>query len=481
MFGLEERATSDATALIVGQGEVLTYQALVRSISESGSLFEYPEKALVAIFGDRNVDSVIAYLASLSRGHACGFFGDVSAVTESALVRNYEPESVVRPHRSSETCPLCAGDYRAVGALPGGSVVHSRQRASHGRICADLALLLTTSGSTGSPKVIRLSQANLEANAAAIVAAQHVRARDRAITSLPLSHGYGLAVLNSSLAAAASVVVTADRVLSARFWQSVARDDVTTFAGVPAVYEVLARRGFNPAEYPALTTMMQSGGRLADGLIWRYAELMEQKGGQFWVMYGQTEACARITCLPPADCKKRLGSVGRVIPGGTLTIENGEASPLPERCTGSIVYSGPSVMLGYAQSRDDLASGDVMGGRLLTGDVGYLQDGYLYLTGRTKRIVKVLGYRIELDQVEKEFAELGPAAVIRGAGENIVVFVETRRAEHENMCEQIVRRLGLPPGILALVQVGAIPRTRVGKPDYSALARVPRSGKPGWE
>jgi acyl-CoA synthetase (AMP-forming)/AMP-acid ligase II len=461
----------DAVALITAAGQPLTYRGLRRMIAESSRLFECPDKALVAIFSDRDTDSVTAYLAAMSIGHACGFFGTVPDPAQAALVAAYQPEFVVR----AGTWPGTADGYAPAGALPDGTVVYRRTRASAGPIFADLALLLATSGSLGSPKVVRLSRSNLDANAASIATALGIGPAERAITSLPLSHSYGLSVLNSHLYAGASVVVCADRALSRRFWQSVAGNAVTSFAGVPAAYELLRASGFDPGRYPSLATMTQAGGRLAPDLVRHYAELMERKGGSFWVMYGQTEATARIACLPPGNHATRADSAGRVIPGGQLRVEDADGRTLPDGQAGEVVYSGPNVMLGYARSRADLGAGDERGGRLATGDLGYLRDGYLYLTGRTQRVTKILGYRVELDQVEAAFSAAGTARAVTGGDENIVVFVERPCDEHEAIRRRLARQLGFPPDALTVRPVGAIPVTGTGKVDYGMLTRLART------
>ncbi|MGH3201153.1 MAG: AMP-binding protein [Streptosporangiaceae bacterium] len=475
ILSLHERAHGDRPALVADAEGRLTYRDLRRVVSQSRPLFEGRDKALVAVFCDRDLDSVTAYLASLAQGHACGFFGDVAEPVQTSLVATYQPEFVVHSPRTVAPGWLGPDDYHPCGFLPGGAVVHRRKGASEGTIFGDLALLLATSGSTDNPKVVRISQANLEANAVSIVAALGIDAAERAITSLPLSHCYGLSVLNSHLVAGASIAVCADRVLSTRFWRTVAGNAVTSFAGVPAVYELLRARRFDPALYPSLTTLTQAGGQLSGDHIGHYADLMERQGGFFWVMYGQTEATARITCLPAVNWRSRPGSVGRVIPGGRLGIEDPDGVPLPDGQQGAIVYYGPNVMLGYAQSRADLAQGDLLGGRLVTGDLGYLLDGYLYLTGRAKRIVKILGYRVELDQVEMAFAAAGPARAVRGDGENIVVFVEGPGDQYEAVRRQLCGQLGLPPGVLTVRPVEAIPVTRTGKADYGALTRLAAS------
>jgi acyl-CoA synthetase (AMP-forming)/AMP-acid ligase II len=468
-FYLPTRTRRDATALVLPGGRAVTYRDLPRMLGEPRRLLESGTKALVAIFADRDPDSVAAYLACLSLGHACGFFGPLPHQAQDRLVRGYQPEFVVHAPGGSTEPPSWLAAYEQAGLLPGGAVVSRRQAPSDGAVAADLALLLATSGSTGRPTVARLSWSNLESNAAAIVEALEISPADRAVTSLPLSHCYGLSVLNSHLRAGASVVISADPVLSTRFWQLVSSQSVTSFAGVPVIYQTLHGRRFDPSAFPALTTLTHSGGPLVPDLARYFGDRMESKGGQFWLMYGQTEATARITCLPPSELRQQSGSVGRVIPGGRLWIEDADGAVLPDGEPGAVRYCGPGVMLGYADSRADLGRGDVLRGRLATGDLGYLRDGFLYLTGRVKRIVKVLGFRVGLDEIEAEFGAVGAAAAVRGQGETIVVFTAGRHPGHDAVLAGLLRRLGLPPGVLTLRPVGDIPATRSGKPDYEAL------------
>jgi acyl-CoA synthetase (AMP-forming)/AMP-acid ligase II len=471
MLPLSLQTGSDATALVLPSGRPVSYRDLPRMLGEPQRLLESNAKALVCVFADRDPGSVAAYLASLSLGHACGFFGPLPPQAQNRLVRSYQPEFVVHPPESAEPPSWLVG-YCTTGALPGGAVVSRRLAPCDGALAADLALLLATSGSTGSPTVVRLSWENIQTNAAAIAQALGIGPAARAITSLPLSHCYGLSVLNSHLRAGASVVISSDPVLSARFWRLVSGQAVTSFAGVPVIYQTLHGRCLDLAAFPSLTTLTHSGGPLAPDLASYFGDLMESKGGQFWMMYGQTEATARITCLPPAEFRQRPGSVGRVIPGGRLWIEDATGAVLRDGETGAVLYSGTGVMMGYAACRADLGQGDVMGGRLVTGDLGYLEDGCLYLTGRAKRIVKALGFRIELDRIEAEFGAVAPAAAVRGQGETIVVFTAGHHPGHDAVLAALLGRLGLPPGVLTVRQIEEIPATRSGKPDYEALRRL---------
>jgi acyl-CoA synthetase (AMP-forming)/AMP-acid ligase II len=303
--------------------------------------------------------------------------------------------------------------YRTV-RLPGLGQVWRRARAD-GEVepHPDLALLLTTSGSTGNPKLVRLSRAAVLANAEAIAQSLGVDGAEVAPTTLPLYYTYGLSVLNSHLLRGATVVLDNTGFMQRDFWSAVQTYRVTSIAAVPYQYEMLRRLRFDPASYPSLRTLTQAGGRLRAELIEDFALRMASVDGRLFVMYGQTEATARMTVLPPDRLADKLGSVGPPVPGGALSVVHDE-----------IVYQGPNVMMGYAERAADLARGDDLGGVLHTGDLGHLDDdGYLFVDGRLKRIGKVFGVRVNLDDVEQALAPHGAVAAVAG-DDRIHVFVE---------------------------------------------------------
>jgi acyl-CoA synthetase (AMP-forming)/AMP-acid ligase II len=341
-----------------------------------------------------------------------------------------------------------------------------------GEVFGGLALLLGTSGSTGSPKTARLSFEGLAANTAAVVGALGITAAERGPTTLPVTHAYGLSVLNSHLMAGAGVVLTGRAPLSLAGWDVLIRCGATSFAAVPVSYA-----GFGPAHEGLLgrsrvRTMTQSGARLGDGLVLRLARMMGERGGRFFVMYGQTEATSRIARLDPADLPGRVGSVGTAVPGGVISIgaAAGHARAVPGE--GAVLYRGPGVMLGYASGRADLGRGAEVG-VLDTGDLGYLRDGFLYLTGRARRIVKVLGVRASLDDLERMVERPGhPAAVVCGAGEVVHLVGAGDAAVHEQQRRQLAESLGVPGRHVVVRHVGHLPRTPGGKVDYQALATI---------
>lgn len=382
-------------------------------------------KKLAFVFCRNDERSVAAYREATEAGHAVALLdANLDASLRDALVWRYEPELV---YGLSDT-PI----RRYVNELP-----------PH----PDLSLLLSTSGSTGSPKFVRLSRAAVKHNALMIAQALEIDEYERPILSLPMHYSYGLSVLNSHLVARARVVLTDEPITSAAFWDTVRREECTSLAGVPYTFQMLKRLDLDALDVPSLKTLTVAGGKLAPSLVSHFTKVMAKRGGRFVEMYGQTEATARIAID------------GHVLPGAKVRIEAGE-----------VVYSGPNVMMGYAENRDDLARGDDLGGELYTGDLGRIKDdGRLVITGRTKRIAKVYGLRINMDEVEAMLSTHGPTAVVEG-DEQLVIYCEDIGLPE--LRRVFADRLRIHHGALVFRRVEQLPRTAAGKVDYDALSRA---------
>ena len=276
---------------------------------------------------------------------------------------------------------------------------------------------------------MRLSWDNLRSNAEAIAASLAIRATDRAVTSLPVHYCYGLSVVHSHLVAGASVVLTDLSVADPCFWDLAREARVTTLAGVPHSFELLDRVGFAEMDLPHLRTVTQAGGRLDPQHVVELAALGTRRGFDLVVMYGATEATARMAYLPPDLAASHPGAVGIPVEGGHVDLVDGE-----------VVYSGPNVMLGYAERPEHLALGRTVD-RLHTGDLGrWTADGLLEVTGRRSRIAKVLGHRVDLDHVERGLRAEGRDVRCVDGGDHLVVWVAATAAAAEDGADAARRR-----------------------------------------
>ena len=453
-------------AVYLNRHTALTYGELARSVGEFERALHHDGKALVLCAGDRDLPTLLAYLAALRLGHAVAFLP-----ASQDILSAYQPEFVVpAPGTGSGLADL---GYRPTAEQVAGTTIFRRKNGRPaGEIYTDTALLLATSGSTGSPKTVRLSCSGLADNTAAVISALGITAAERAPTTLPITHAYGLSVLNTHLLAGAGVVLGDQAPLSLATWDHLVRSGATSFAAVPTTYTAFGPAHASLLGRSKIRTMTQSGARLGDDLTMRLVRMMDRRDGRFLVMYGQTEATSRIARLDPADLPGRLGSVGTAVPGGTISIQSAPVHARSVPGEGAVHYRGPGVMLGYATSRADLCRGaevDILD----TGDLGYLDEGFLYLTGRAKRIVKVLGIRTSLDDLERMVERPGhPTAVICGTDDIMHLVGAGDTAVHEQQRRQLVESLGLPSRHVVFRHVDQLPRTPGGKVDYRALATV---------
>jgi acyl-coenzyme A synthetase/AMP-(fatty) acid ligase len=233
---------------------------------------------------------------------------------------------------------------------------------------------------------------------------------------------------------------------------------------------MLKRIGFFGFDLPSLRHMTQAGGKLDTATILEFHRVLANHNQQFHVMYGQTEATARISCLPPKDLPRKAGSVGFAIPGGKIDIRSEKGDNLGRCVTGEVVYTGPNVMMGYAICREDLSRGDEHGGVLYTSDIGYLdREGYLYITGRNKRIAKVFGKRVNLDEVEDRLLRYGPTAAVSGE-EKIILYCEHGSPEElKRYKKELVEEFTLHPTSFVIRRIDKLPTTPRGKVSYKEL------------
>ena len=455
---------ADRTALVDEHSvERLSYREVASSVGAAAADLASTRKQLVFLLGSREVSCVIAYLASVEAGHAVVWIDPtLSAAAFGRLLATYRPELVALGSR--EPAPLSArAGYREEDHRLLGQLWRAREPVPAPPIHPELACLLSTSGSTGSGKLVRLRRESLVANATGIAEAQGLSSADVAITSLPIAHGFGLAVLGSHLVAGGTVVLTELSSLKGEFWRAIRDERVTSLAGVPLTFELLRRLDPSRIVPDTVTAMVQSGGRLDLEHIRFFRDFMSERGGSFRVGYGQTEATARMTVWPRETPLDKIGSVGRVIPGGEIRIDP---------TTSEIWYRGSNVMMGYADSRDDLARpGDLE--ELPTGDLGYLDDdGFLFLTGRAKRIAKVAGLRVNLDEVEALLEGVSAAAVEIGG--LLGVYVEGAADRNLDAVTARLRdALSLDPVLLRVAAIERLPRSSAGKVLYSELERRP--------
>jgi long-chain acyl-CoA synthetase len=455
------RYPPDSVALIDCNGHPHSYAELARAADDASTMLDrYPSREVGFLLFELTPQAIALYLGALRGRRQVPLLlqpGMNPALIET-LVDIYAPAWIAcapdSPVHRNYSLDHDFGGY-ALFARNG----EERFAAPH----ADCGLLLSTSGSTGSPKLVRLAYTAISSNADAIATYLGLTAEDRAITTLPLAYSFGMSILNSHLAAGGCLTLTPHSPLTREFWAPAVAHDITSLSGVPSTFEMLRRIGPEKQGLRCLRMLTQAGGRLSEPLTRHFATLARECGWQFFVMYGQTEAAPRMSYVPPSRLPEKTGSIGIPIPGGSLEVDPASAE---------LIYRGPNVMMGYARTREDLAGPDECEGVLRTGDLARADDeGYFYLTGRMKRFVKLSGSRINLDEVETALGKaLATTVACVGEDDNMTVVMTTEVQADDSWVRGFLRELfDIYPGLVSVRRVAALPQLANGKIDYRVI------------
>ncbi len=457
------RRFGQAAALITQDGETLAYNDTAAAADNFAT--HIGPRQLVFILASNGAESVIGYLGCLRvKAPAALLAPNIHPDLLRNLLDLYRPHSVWLP-RARATVLSNTTELFALGEY----VLYANSTEPL-EVSDQLALLMPTSGTTGSPKFVRQSYTNLASNAAAIADYLKICACDKAITTLPMHYVYGLSIINSHLHAGASVVLTSAGLMEKRFWELLNARQVTSLAGVPYTYEQLKRLAWHRMQLPSLRTLTQAGGKLHPSLVREFAVHCRAKGILFYLMYGASEATARMSYLPPALALEKSASVGVPIPGGELWLEDETRQPITQpNVPGELCYRGPNVALGYAYSRADLALGDQFQGILRTGDLAHRDhDGHFYITGRKSRFIKLFGNRVSLEDMEQLIRNAGIDCACTGDDQALAVYV-SKASEHEDIATFVQQLTNLHRSIIKTTVVDSIPRNEAGKIIYAEL------------
>ena len=458
------RKFSDQTALIPERGSPLSYGWLLSTADRIAGVVK--ERSLVFALCRNCPESVAGYVGFLRAGIVPLLLNStISQSFLNNLIDTYEPGYVFLPEDAS----LAQDNWAKAGSF-GAYSLYRTDRPNDYELNENLALLLTTSGSTGSPKLVRVSNQNLSENARSIAQYLDISDTDRPITTMSMSYSYGLSILNSHLVQGAAVILTEATLMDRGFWSLLKYKEATTFGGVPYIYEMLKKLRFERMNLTSLRYLTQAGGKLSRELTAEFVELCASKGIEFCVMYGQTEATARMSYMPWSRAAEKVGSLGVAIPGGEFWLEDENREVIEEEHnSGELVYRGGNVTLGYAERLTDLAKSDENQGVLRTGDLARRDaDGFYYIVGRKKRFIKMYGNRVNLDEIEQIFRAGGYDCVCAGEDEVLKIFT-TEVGREDEILSFISERTALNRKGFLISCIDQIPRNESGKVQYAAL------------
>ena len=416
MFLDLDKKDRDSIAVIDDSGMSVTYGNIC-DFSRKFAEF-LPARSLIFILSENRIGSLLGYTSSLSNKIVPLI---LSAKTENGLYENlrnmYKPEYMWVPNEMVDKL-----EYEIVFSDYGYSLVKTGYLPK--RMFEELSLLLPTSGSTGSPKLVRHSYRNIEANAYNVLRMFALTPSEKAMAILPMHYTMGLSVISSHLLAGAMLLLSARSLLDKGFWEML--KEATSFTGVPYSYDILMKMRFTRMDLPNLRIITQGGGKLTPEMFHDLAQYAQDKGKKFIPTYGQSECTARMAFLPPELALTKTCSIGMAEPGGQLSIVDNEGKETFEgEATGEMVYRGENVTLGYAINLDDLQKGDENHGIMHTGDLAMRDaDGCYYIVGRLKRFLKIFGLRIGLDEIEGLIKEkFGIDCYCKGSDEVLIVLI----------------------------------------------------------
>lgn len=457
----ETEVRCDAPAVFYNGELVLRYEKLICDIEKWRCRLGDQPRSLI-LFRISNHPMVVApLLAALAERHV--------VMLVDATLPTLAFEALVEAYRPAAIFESCEAGYtiRLTEFLPY-------------PIDEQLCLLLSTSGSTGSAKFVRLSHSAVRHNALAIASSLCITNEDIAVAHLDVHYSYGWSVFASHLVVGASLAFSSSAFTERAFWQSIRDSEATHFPGVPAHYEIMNRLQFRRLNVPSVSTMTQAGGRLSNKVRDVVHAHMDSVGKRFIVMYGQTEAGPRMSLLGHEEYALHADSVGRALPDGHFHIVDPTGLSIGTGEPGQIIYRGPNVMLGYAQGWADLSSGDVLNGSLATGDQGRLDDdGFLSIDGRLSREGKIFGLRVNLDEVEAHMSALGRFSVCQ-KDEKIAIIRATTDGtvrpmgdtERNALISHLNSRFTVPMAAWRFYVISEIPLNERNKTDYSVLGRL---------
>lgn len=455
------------TALIDEFGNELSYDLMK---SESYVLAEnIGKRCLVFCLCKNEIGSILGYVSFVNNGIVPVLLNaHLERELLQNLMRTYEPAYIWVPEEQVGQFSGMVNRHRMHNyvLLETG---YKKEYPLNNKLC----LLLTTSGSTGSPKFVRQSYTNVLDNAQSIVQYLKLDETERPITTLPMNYTYGLSIINTHLLTGATILVTDKGLMQKEFWNFFKEREATSFGGVPYTYEMLDKLRFYRMKLPSLRTMTQAGGKITPELHEKFAKYAQEQGKHFVVMYGQCEATARMGYLPPEKAVEKKGSMGIVIPGGKFKLVDADGKEITEPFnTGELVYEGKNVTLGYAECGEDLSKGDERNGILETGDIAQFdEDGFYYIVGRKKRFLKIYGNRVNLDEVDRIIkGQFDIEVASTGLDDHMYIFVTDEKMAGA-VKEFVVDKTKLNLAAFKVLVIDEIPKNDSGKTLYKELTK----------
>lgn len=454
----------EKTALILDNGQEISYLNLNNMVEKLRKKLK--KNSLIFILCNNDSETIEMYLACIRNKTICLLIEEnIDFNYLKKLIKIYQPEYVFGDCKKKINNFNKKFKYKSKFFLENKEIKQKKYNSK-------LSVLLSTSGSTGTPKLAKFSFDNLNSNAISISKYSNILSSDLMITTLNPAYSFGLSMINSHLLKGAKIVLNKNSIISKNFFEKLIKFRVSTLGGVPFMYEILDRLKFFKKKN-FIKKFLQAGGSLSTNLQRKYAKICNKKKIEFFIMYGQTEASPRISYLPPEKFSQKIGSIGVPIPQGKIEIidQNGNLLKKPYHI-GEIIYYGKNVFLGYAQNIKDLNKKDNNSGKLNTGDLAYRDsENFFFITGRKKRIIKLFGKRINLDEIEKLIDKSDIVNACVSKREKLIVFICDKKFNF--IVKKILNKdLNLNKIAFEIRCIPKLPKLSNGKTNYMSLGNI---------
>jgi len=423
------------------------------------------KRSLILILCENHYEAISFYISAIYNKHVPILIDNkTSAEYTKNIIKLYKPNYIFLRNEINEF----SKNYFLNTKLERFKLIEKNKKISI-QLYKNLAVLLPTSGTTGSPKMARISYQNIYSNTKSIIKYLNIKNKHRTITTLPFSYSYGFSVINTHIEAGSSIVLNEYSIIQKKFWELFNKNKVTNFSGVPYTFEIIKKLKINVCKNKTFIYSTLAGGKLDDECIRYFYKEYNKYKKKFIIMYGQTECSPRISYLPWNKINKNFDSIGVAIPMGKLSIKNEQKyKNLSLNKVGELHYKGPNVFLGYASKAKDLVKKDEYKGSINTLDLAYKKNGLFFLYARSKRIIKCYGKRINLDDIEYQLKKINIEAVCKGSENNIVIFFINNSTKNK-IKDLLFNKMFIPKSITKIKKLDKIPILLSGKVDYKEL------------
>jgi long-chain acyl-CoA synthetase len=458
----------DKIAITDGEHIKLTYKKIFVELKKIKKLLK--PKSLVLIVSENTIGSLLAYIFCIINNHVA-IIVDAKTNKKNILkiIKDYKPNYIFLSIKNKY---ILQKKYEEKYSFFD-EVLLKNKFSKKIKLNKNLCLLLSTSGSMGSTKFVKLSKKNLKHNTDSIIKYLKINQKDSAVTNLPISYSYMLSIINTHFEKGGSILVCNYSLVEKKFWQIIKKSKITSFNGVPYTYEILSKIGLKNIKFNKLRYLTQAGGKLEKEIFKEIINFCEKNKLKFFSMYGQTEASPRISYLNPKFSKKKMGSIGQGMVGNKIYIIDKNEKKIQEPFKeGEIICEGKNVFMGYSKNFKDLKNENEKNYKLNTGDLGYFdKDGFFYITSRKNKIAKIFGNRVDIEALESLMKKKGYKVACLSNDKKIFIFIEMNYNKR-NLINYIAKITNFNVRSFELIKLKYFPRTSNNKISYNELKKL---------